>query len=354
MQHSIIIKNEDFMGLKNKTQNMIIIQEELDNNEKIYFINQKTKEKMLVEITSKNSFNSLNDVFKIIPYELFGEYTSIDEALEKIEIDNDKIINVYRINHDNDKEIIIKDKNLRELLNLDSLKEINIGRSVSRVFEGTLKNNNKKIILKIQTLNSRNSLKKEYEKIKWLQGKINCPQIYYWSEIGMEKYLVMEFKEGKPSFKFNNIGYHLGKEMRKIHEINIDSCLFYDNEVDILLKNCIEKIDAIFPEIQKNYSYRSIEEVIEFLMENKPNDRVLVHGDYSLPNILIDNDNRYNFIDLGDISISTKYFDFYYFIRSLKINKKTEEIEQFKKGYGISDFEDKYLKWMDIIDKSLY
>ena len=38
----------------------------------------------------------------------------------------------------------------------------------------------------------------------------------------------------------------------------------------------------------------------------------------------------------------------------LKINKKLEEVEQFKNGYGISNLDEKYLKWMDIIDKSLY
>ena len=71
-----------------------------------------------------------------------------------------------------------------------------------------------------------------------------------------------------------------------------------------------------------------------------------------MPNILINND-EISFIDLGELGISTKYLDIYYFIKSLKINKKEEIFQDFLKGYGLEKINNNYIKWMDLIDTSL-
>lgn len=354
MLKKININNSDFQGLRNGEQNMLILQEDLNKNEQVFLINKESKDEMLVEVTSKNIFNNLNDVFKVIPYQLFGNYLNVDDACNKIEVDDGRSIIAYRIKNDNNNSVIIKDEKLKDMIDIKSLKEINMGRSVCRVFEGKLKGENKKVILKVQILPSRNSLKEEYEKIMWMQGKINCPKVFYWNEIGTTKYLLMEFKEGLPSFKYSNIGHRLGEELRKIHSINIENCPFKNNDVEVLLENCLNKIDSIYPEIKNTYPNENKEEIVRFLKKYKPTDKVLIHGDYSMPNILIDSNGVYSFIDMGDISVSTKYFDLYYFMRSLKINKKIDYFDQFKEGYGLTDIDENSLKWMDIIDKSLY
>ena len=94
--------------------------------------------------------------------------------------------------------------------------------------------------------------------------------------------------------------------------------------------------------------------IIEFLKNNKPMDNVLVHGDYSLPNILIDNNGEVSLIDLGDVSISTKYFDLYYLRKSFVRNKKMEYFNDFLESYGLTEIDEKSMKWMDIIDKVLF
>lgn len=71
-----------------------------------------------------------------------------------------------------------------------------------------------------------------------------------------------------------------------------------------------------------------------------------------MPNILINND-EISFIDLGELGISTKYLDIYYFMKSLKINKKEEIFQDFLKGYGLEKINNNYIKWMDLIDTSL-
>lgn len=346
--NSIKVKETIFNNIKEAKQNTIVSENEnLRNEEKIVIQNETTGEKVLAHITARNIFNTIQDASKVIPYKLLGDISLYENFKNKIAI--------YRIKIDINTEIknMIQDNEIYKIIDTNSLEEIKLGRSISKVFKAKMKKNNEEVILKVQYLPSRTSLKEEYERLIWLQDKINSPKVYYWNERNEYKYLIMEYKKGIPAFKYNDIGYKLGVELKKIHSINIEKCEFDNNSVEKLLTNCLEKIEAILPEIQKKYRDETRESIIKFLNENMPKDKVLVHGDYSLPNILI-NQKNYNFIDLGDVSISTKYFDFYYFLRSLKINKKEYMLNDFLNGYGIEKLEDNYIKWMDIIDKALY
>jgi len=69
------------------------------------------------------------------------------------------------------------------------------------------------------------------------------------------------------------------------------------------------------------------------------------------PNILI-NENEYFYIDLGNVSISTKYFDLYVLRKSLIINKLENELSEFLKGYGMEKIEEVYMDWMSLIESS--
>ena len=138
------------------------------------------------------------------------------------------------------------------------------------------------------------------------------------------------------------------------HNIDIKNCRFKQNSINILYKKAIDNIDLILPEIQEEYPDMSKEDILLFLKENKPQDKVLVHGDYSLPNILIDENGKVGLIDLGDVSISSKYFDFFYLKKSLIRNKKIEELDLILKSYGIDKLDENYMKWIAIVDKALF
>lgn len=344
----IKVENSIIEKIKLGKVTQIILNEDLENKEKIVL--KSDNDAINVEITGKSKYKSFDDCFKMIPIDLFG-VSSVDEA-KKIYLSDNQVI-AYRIKYDSEMIEEIKDQKLLKLINVSTLKKNNVGHSSVNVYEVSLKDGTS-AILKVQHLSSRNSLDDEYERINWLQGKCNVPKIFYYNVCKNTKYLLMQKMNGVSAHKTDNFAFKIGKLLRQIHEINIDDCNFTQNSVEKLLDNALKNIDMIVEQIKESYPEMNKESIIEFLKNNIPTDKVLVHGDYSLPNILIDNKGNVGVIDLGDVSISTKYFDFFYLKKSMIRNKQIDKFEELLNGYGIDKLDEKYLKWIEIVDKALF
>lgn len=346
---TIVISKKDFDNIITGKQTQIILNKKNISVKDIVMLKNENRT-LEAEITSKAKYKTLDDCFKIIPFDLFG-VKSINEANEKYkEIKN---IYAYRLRIENELIEEITDKELLSLIQIKTLKRNNVGHSSVNVYEVKL-NNNEDAILKVQRLSSRNNLTDEYERMKWLQDKCNVPKIFYFKDNIDSKYLLMEKKNGVSAHKTNNFAFKIGKVLSEIHNINISDCKFKQNDVDNLMNNALEKLDIIYSQINEIYPDMTKQNVVDFIKKHKPNDRVLVHGDYSLPNILIDAEGKVGLIDLGDVSISTKYFDFFYLKKSMMRNKQMDKFNELLKGYGIDKLDDNYMKWVEIIDKALF
>ncbi len=345
------VKNKELTNIKNGRQVYIITDDDSFNNKDFVLLESKS-ENIKVEITIKYKYNNLDDCFNLISFELFGNFKSKEEAKDYYK--DLKNIIVYRIKYDNKEPLSAElPPELLKLIDLSSLTKNTIGHSSSEVYELKLKDGTN-AILKIQYLTSRNDLKDEYERNKWLEGKLNVPKVYYFKELDNYQYYLREKKAGLSAHKIENFAPLVGKNLKQIHSIDITNCPFTNNNVDNLLKIAIDKIDIILPTILEIYPDMNKKSILEFLKNNKPTDTVLVHGDYSLPNILIDDNNEVSLIDLGDVSISTKYFDLYYLRKSFIRNNKMDYFKAFLESYGLSEIDEKAMKWMDIIDKVLF
>ena len=71
----------------------------------------------------------------------------------------------------------------------------------------------------------------------------------------------------------------------------------------------------------------------------------LLHGDYCLPNIMLNNWNFSGFIDLGNGGVGDRHIDIFGGIWSLFFNLKTNKYQdRFLDAYGRSDIEPDMLK----------
>lgn len=346
---TIIITTEEFKKIEEGRQTQIILNDfEINNKDKVTF--ECGENHLNVEITAKAKFNSLSDCFKIVPFDLFG----VDNIADAFDIyKNIKDINVYRLKADNMEIESINDKELLSIIKSNTLKKNNIGHSNTNVYEvETVKG--EKAILKIQHLSNRNDLSEEYKRIKWLQKKFLVPKLYYYKESNNVKYLLMQKLDGISAHKCDAFAFKIGQSLKQFHNISIDGCEFKQNCVEVLKKNALDNIEIIYPQVKESYPDMTKQDLINFLEENVPKDKVLVHGDYSLPNVLIDEEGNIGVIDLGDVSISSKYFDFFYIKKSFIRNRKQEKLADFFNGYGIDELNEKYMKWVEIVDKALF
>lgn len=344
------ISSKEFNNIKEGKQVYIVSDDNSYDNKDIVLL-ESNDDTLEVEITIKYKYNSLDDCFNLLPFDLFG-FNSLEEALEYYKNINEII--VYRIKVDNDRKLEDNlDDEILDLIDISSIVKNNVGHSASEVYELKLKDGTE-AILKVQYLSSRNDLKSEYERNKWLEGKLNVPKVFCFKEINKVQYYLREKSIGISAHKVEDFAPLVGENLKEIHSVDISDCPFNNNDTLKLLDIALSKIDIILPNIIELYPDMNKESIIEFLKNKRPIDRVLVHGDYSLPNILVDEDRNVSLIDLGDASISTKYFDLYYLRKSFNRNKKMDYFNEFLESYGLSSLDDDSMKWMDIIDKVLF
>lgn len=138
-------------------------------------------------------------------------------------------------------------------------------------------------------------------------------------------------------------------ELRKLHETDYAGCPIMDRTAEYLAgaeenyrTGNYDK--SLFPD---NFGYRSAEEAYTVLTVNKDalQSRVLLHGDYCLPNIILNNWKFSGFIDVGNSGVGDRHIDIFWGIWTLWFNLKTNQYqERFLDAYGRDKVDESALK----------
>lgn len=131
----------------------------------------------------------------------------------------------------------------------------------------------------------------------------------------------------------------LGQELRCLHELDVDGCPVMhrtDDFLDLAERNYRlgHFNSALF---EASLSFSSAEEAYKVLQEGKDmlQSRVLLHGDYCLPNVMLENWQLTGFIDVGTGGIGDRHIDLFWGIWTLNFNLQTNEYaDRFLDAYG--------------------
>ena len=128
-------------------------------------------------------------------------------------------------------------------------------------------------------------------------------------------------------------------ELRKLHETDYTGCPVQDRTAEYLAgaeKNYhMGNYDkSRFPD---SFGYRSAKEAHDVLIAEKEalKSKVLLHGDYCLPNIILDDWKLSGFVDVGCGGIGDRHIDIFWGVWTLWFNLKTNKYrERFLDAYG--------------------
>lgn len=232
-------------------------------------------------------------------------------------------------------------KEIIKFIEDSELEEISIGCSESQIIR--IKKNNQIYYLKMAKLGM---LTKEYNKLKWLDGKLRVPRIVIYDKNDDTEFLITEAVRGEMvcSSKYQDnpeLGIKIiAQAFKDIYAVDISECPF-DVSIDYKLKLVETNVrDKLIDAMQVNEKYLlefgSLEKILTFLQENKFYDeKCFSHGDISLPNLFADGNNFSGFIDVGECGIADKWFDLAICEKSIIRNFGLKYVGRFYEELGI-------------------
>ena len=141
----------------------------------------------------------------------------------------------------------------------------------------------------------------------------------------------------------------LGEGLRNLHELDFSDCPV-KNKMEEYFSTCEKNYfngnydKSHFPD---SYGYQNEREAFAVFQYGKKelNGKVLLHGDYCLPNVILDDWRLSGFIDVGNGGVGDRHIDLFWGIWSLGYNIKSDKYREiFLDAYGRDNVNEDLLK----------
>ncbi|HEV8158068.1 MAG TPA: APH(3') family aminoglycoside O-phosphotransferase [Pyrinomonadaceae bacterium] len=206
---------------------------------------------------------------------------------------------------------------------------IDIGFSSAQVFRLEAENENS-LYLKIDSRASKFSLRQEKINLEWLENRLLVSEVLLFAEDETNEYLLLSEIPGvnasDDSLK-NDIPRtieQLASGLKMIHKLSIENCPF-DQRLNYKIEIAKERmINGLVEEedFDEERQGRTAEGLFEELLATVPTDEDLVftHGDYCVPNVILENGNLSGFVDWESAGVADRYQDIALLTRSVWYN----------------------------------
>ncbi|MGH2497959.1 MAG: APH(3') family aminoglycoside O-phosphotransferase [Ktedonobacteraceae bacterium] len=252
---------------------------------------------------------------------------------------------------------------MRRLLAGSTLHPVSIGESGDQVFR-IVRPDGTACYLKIADSPwQREELLAEKEHLEWLQGRLAVPEVYGFSTDNERTFLLLSEIPGLESCDktFERdipiVVRLLAEGLQLIHRVEIVDCPF-DRRLDHMIALAKRRVEAglideaDFDEQRKGTRAR---ELLELLIKSQPEveDAVFTHGDYCLPNILIESSPARiaGFIDWGRAGIADRYQDLALATRSLAYNFGPGWEPLLWEAYGLQTVDPAKIEFYKLLDE---
>lgn len=216
--------------------------------------------------------------------------------------------------------------------------------------------------LKTQKKVGTTRLRDDLRNLKWIEGKVPAPRPVLYADDGDYEYLVVTEVEGYPAYDETYRSQRsaaieeVARALRLIHDLDTADCEVHC-DLDDRLRTAEERVRQGLVEEDHfeawNAGKTARELFGELLQRPKPPvDPVFAHGDFCLPNILLNGGRLSGVIDWGGAGIADRYQDLALVYRSLVYNQFTEEqIKLFFRTYGIEELDRSKVDYYILLDE---
>lgn len=188
------------------------------------------------------------------------------------------------------------------------------------------------------------SLKSEVELTRYFYGKGVATEVLAY-ETGAQDWLLTRRLPGEDCTftgcleRPEKLSETLGQLLRMLHEMPIDGCPEPDRMESYrsLAQRNFETGNYDSSHFPDSFGYRSAEDAWSVITRDGHllKSDTLIHGDYCLPNVILDDWRFSGFIDLGNGGIGDRHIDLFWGVWSLAFNLKTDRYaDRFLDSYG--------------------
>lgn len=262
----------------------------------------------------------------------------------------------------------IKAQELADLISSMEMVEELKGRVGDQIFKYQKQDGNF-VYLKYGEGHSAKVLERESEKLKWLESQtlVVTPKVEYFVKEQDAAALIISNVAGKQSQRTKNeiskeqIVKIVAQALKDIHSIDITNPGVMSNTLDNMLAGFQELVDnnkILLDEFKQDNEGQTPQEVLQYLLEKRSmlEDNLFTHGDYCMPNVMIDENQNYGVIDWANAGVGDMYMDFSALEGSIRRNLGEEYIAQFYEAYGIpfAEVNREKIRYYQLIDQFSY
>ena len=237
-----------------------------------------------------------------------------------------------------------------------------VGHSNTEVFR--LQREDDALYLKIATGYDAFELQAEIERLRWMHTHaLPVPHVLYADEYDGKRYLLMTEANGVTLIDKTlydspeTIVRVLADGMKLLHSVPIEDCPF-NHELEERLPLAQMRVEQGLIDEDDFDDERqgcSAKDLFNELLRDKPTseDLVFTHGDYCLPNILLDPSTEAisGFIDLGRAGIADRHQDIALCVRSLTYNQGDGWTDLLYDSYGRTYIDEDKIKYYKLLDE---
>ncbi|MEL6307346.1 MAG: APH(3') family aminoglycoside O-phosphotransferase [Chloroflexota bacterium] len=228
---------------------------------------------------------------------------------------------------------------LQPIIDNATVTPITVGHSADHVYRVVVAED------EIYYLKIGRSLQAEHERLLWLADKLSVPRVMHFEISGGKHYLLSSVLQGtmlhESSLSFEKRVTLLADAVRMWHAVPIDDCPF-SWTVSEQVQTARERLNSGRVDettFDQQFYGKSANELFADLLNAMPDeeDLMLAHGDFSLPNVLVDDtaEEVVGFVDVGDMGVSDRHLDLVIASRSLWWNMGGAWVEKFYDAYGV-------------------